>query len=94
MKPILKDNDADVKMIGMVVGLLVTIIISILIFYNIAASVDTTTIDTNFGVGNNETPAANASDNILSQSATFFSIAPIIAIVVVAVVILAYVSRI
>ena len=94
MKPLYKDDNADTKMVGMVVGVLVTLIISILVFYNIAASIDTTTVDSSFGVDNNETPAGNATTEILDQSQTFFAIAPIIAIVIVAVVILAYVSRI
>ena len=92
LKPIYKDDHADTKMIGMVVGILVTIIIAVLIFYNIAGSIDTTSIDANFGT--NETPAANATDDTLDQASTFFTIAPIIAIVVVAVVILGYVSKI
>ena len=93
LKPIYKDDHADTKMIGMVVGVLVTIIIAVLIFYNIASSIDTTTIDSNIG-NVNATPAANATDDTLDQAATFFTIAPIIAIVVVAVVILGYVSKI
>jgi len=90
MKPILKNDEADVKMIGAVVGILVTLIIAVLVFYNIAASIDVTTIDAEF----TGTPAANATDATLEQAETFWSIAPIICIVIVAVVILGYVSRI
>jgi len=90
MKSFLKNDEADVKMIGMVVGILVTLIIAVLVFYNIAGSIDTTGIDADL----TGTPAANATEDTLDQSATFFSIAPIIAIVVVAVVILGYVSKI
>ena len=86
-------NQADVQMIGAVVGLLITIIVAVLVFYNVASSIDTTTIDGNFG-GVNTTPSANATEATLDQAGTFFSITPIIAIVVVAVVILAYVNRI
>jgi len=93
MRQLIKDEQADVKMIGMVVGILVTLIIAVLVFYNIAGSIDTTTVDANFG-GVNTTPSANATDDTLDQTATFFSIAPIIAIVIVAVVILGYVSKI
>lgn len=77
-------------MIGGVVGILVTLIIAVLVFYNIAGSIDTTTIDASLS----GTPAANATDDTLDQAATFFTIAPIIAIVVVAVVILKYVGQI
>ena len=90
MKKIIKDDQADVRMIGMVVGILVTLIIAVLVFYNIAGGIDTTSIDDSL----TGTPAANATADTLDQSATFFQIAPIIAIVVVAVVILGYVSRI
>lgn len=90
------------KMIGAVVGILVTLIVSILLFYNIAGSIDTTTVDSDVAIastspaGNraNVTYAANSTTDILDQAATFFTIAPIIAIVVVAVVILSYVSKI
>ena len=93
MKGLLTDDEADVKMVGMVIGILITLIIAVLVFYNIAGSIDTSTIDAGFG-GTNTTPAANATDATLDQAATFFSVAPIIAIVVVAVVILGYVGRI
>ena len=45
MKKLIKDDHADVKMIGAVVGILITLIIAVLVFYNIAGSIDTTTID-------------------------------------------------
>jgi len=101
MKKLLEDNSADIKMIGAVVGILVTIIISVLIFYNIAGSIDTDTADDNIadhmdieGYTENFTDSSNSTDDILSNAATFYQIAPIIAIVIVAVVILGYVSRI
>jgi len=108
MRKFIADESADVKMIGAVVGILVTLIVAVLVFYNIAGSIDTTTIDSNFGdygLGryaqggsleqiNGSTPADNATTDTLAQAATFFSVAPIIAIVVVAVVILGYVGRI
>jgi len=84
------DDRADVRMIGAVVGILITIIIAALVFYTIAGNIDTTSIDAEL----TGTPSANATDDVLEMSGTFFSIAPIIAIVVVAVVILGYVSRI
>jgi len=77
-------------MIGAVVGILITLIIAVLVFYNVAASIDTTTIDASF----DGTPSANATESTLDQAGTFFSIAPIIAIVTIAVVILIYVGRI
>lgn len=104
MKQILNDDKANVKMVGSVVGLLVMIIISVLVFYNMAASVaqnqDALDDDVAGAMGKgtwpatNTTEAGNATDDILGQTATFFTIAPIIAIVIVAVVILGYVSKI
>lgn len=89
----LQDEEGSAKMVGAVVGILVTLIIAVLVFYNIAASIDTTSIDADIGEAS-QVDAANATDDTLSQAATFFQIAPIIAIVVVAVVILGYVSKI
>lgn len=91
LKKLWADKDANTAMIGAVVGIMVTIIIAVLVFYNIAASIDTADIDAEFGAG---TPAGNATNATLDQAETFFTIAPIIGIVVVAVVILDYVSRI
>ena len=90
LKSFVKNDEADVKMVGAVVGILVTLIIAVLVFYNIAGSIDTSTIDS----GLTGTLAANATDDTLDQASTFFTIAPIIAIVIVAVVILGYVSKI
>jgi len=102
MKSLRADDNADVKMIGGVVGILVTLMISILVFYNIAASIDSSSVDTDLqqtglaggAATHNYTYAANATSDILDQSITFFTIAPIIAIVIVAVVILRYVGQI
>jgi len=93
IKQLLRDNNGNVQMIGGVVAILVTLIVAVLVFYNIAGSIDTEDIDKNFG-GENETPAENATEATMDQAGTFFSIAPIIAIVAVAVVILGYVTRI
>ena len=99
MKPLLRNEEADVKMIGAVVGILVTLIVAVLVFYNIAGNIDVSGVDDdlqdNLGLNTtSNTYAANATRATLDQSATFFTIAPIIAIVVVAVVILGYVGRI
>ena len=102
LQKLLTNKDADIKMVGAVVALLVTLIVAVLIFYSIAGTVDTSGLDSSVGAARgktgdalaNHTDVANSTDDILSQSATFFSVAPIIAIVIVAVVILGYVSRI
>lgn len=90
MRKFLDNQEGNVKMVGAVVGILVTLIIAVLVFYNIAGSIDASSVDSDL----TGTPAQNATDDTLDQAGTFFTIAPIIAIVIVAVVILGYVSRI
>jgi uncharacterized membrane protein len=110
MRQLIKNTNADIKMVGAVVGIFITLIISVLVVYTMASGIDYTTANENIaenvygytqpGGGadasswNGTTPATNGSNNILDQAATFFQIAPIIGIVIVAVVILGYVSRI
>ena len=86
----IKDHGAQMAMVGQAVGLLITLIIVVLVYYNIAASVDTTGIDAKLP----GTPAGNATAATNSQAATFFTIAPIVGIVIVAVVVIGYVQRI
>lgn len=97
------DKLGQMGMVGAAVGLFITLIITVLIYYNIAASIDTTTVDGKFGATFNATthvwmsgyaPAYNATQGINSQAGTFFTIAPIIGIVIVAVVVIGYVQRI
>jgi hypothetical protein len=85
-----KNTHAQMGMVGAAVGLLITLIIAVLIYYNIAASMDTTAIDAKLP----GTPAGNATTAINNQASTFFTIAPIVAIVIVAVVVIGYVQRI
>ena len=84
-------------MVGAVIGLFVTLAVVILVFYNIAASIDADALDQDYKAASGvdkALPAGNATNATLGQAATFFTIAPIIGIVIVAVVILGYVSRI
>jgi len=85
-----KQNSAQMGMIGAAVGLLITLSITILIFYNIAASVDAHAIDAE----NGNLGAEDAVNATMDQAATFFTIAPILAIVIVAVVVIGYVQHI
>jgi len=90
IKSFREKDKAEFQMIGGIVAILVTLIIAVVVFYNIAGSIDTTDIDSGF----DGTPAANATGSVMDQAATVFTIAPIIAIVIVAVVILRYVGQI
>ena len=85
-----KNKLAQMGMVGAAIGLLITLIIAVLVYYNVSASIDTTTIDASL----NGSPAANATENTNDQASTFFTIAPIIVIVIVAVVVIGYVQRI
>ena len=73
MQKLMKNKEASVQMIGAVVGILITLIIAVLVFYNVAGSIDTTGIDADL----TGTPSANATEDTLDQAGTFFSIAPI-----------------
>jgi len=97
MKKLWSDKTASVAMVGAAVAIIVTIFVSILIVYNIAASIDASTLDTDLqaATGNPTTwtPAANATDDTLTQTQTFYTVAPLIVVVLAAVVILGYVTR-
>ena len=108
MRKILSNNNANVAMIGTAVALLVTIMVSILVVYSILGTVDTDDVDENFGdwgAGryaeggslekvNGSTPSLNATNAVTDQAATFYTLAPLIVVVLVAVVILGYVTTI
>ena len=87
----LRDKNAALQDVTTAVGILVTLIICVLIFYNIAATIDVDDLDSNFA---NAWPVENSTNSTLDQAYTFFSIAPIIVIVIVAVVILKYVGMV
>jgi hypothetical protein len=73
LKSLWKNDAGNVQMIGAVVGILITLIVAILVFYNVADSIDTTSIDASF----DGTPSANSTESVFDQAETFFSIAPI-----------------
>jgi len=107
MRSLIKNKTGTVQDIGMAVSILVAIVIAIVVVYNMAGSMDMGDVDTeivnnNIDVMNersgggslNTTYAGNATVDILDQSATFFTIAPLVVVVLVAVVILSYVMQI
>jgi hypothetical protein len=82
------------QMVGAAVGLLVTLIVSVLIYWTMSGSLyPAAGTDTSWH-SQMMNASQNATDSINDQAVTFFQIAPIIAIVIVAVVVLSYVSRI
>ena len=108
MRHLFGNKKAQMGMVGAAVALFITLIISILVYYNIAGSMDTSTVEDSlrtklgytksdndsWAAWNSSTPVANATNNVNNQAATFYTIAPIIGIVIVAIVVIGYVQRI
>lgn len=78
---LVEDDHADARMVGMIVGILVVIVIGLLVFTEISNSIET---------GTTEGAVAHASVN--TTAGTVFTLAPIVAIVLVASIILAVVT--
>ena len=109
MRSLVKDKTGTVQDIGMAVAILVSIIVAVVIVYNMAGAMDVSNVDNTIQSNlidivadtaesadgaHNYTIAGNATVDILDQSATFFTIAPLVVVVLVAVVILSYVMQI
>ena len=88
-----KDDHANIEMITMGIVAAVMFAIAIPIVFNVIGSLSITTVDTTLRTAMSETagfkPAANATNNLLTQTNSFFSIGPIYLVVVVAVGIIA-----
>ena len=84
MLKLLKNDHAYAGMVGAVVAVLVSIIVGLLVYYKIASSISPTGI-----------PAAGltAMGNVNTTANTVFTLAPIVAIVMIAGVILAIVTN-
>ena len=113
-RKLFSNKEADTKMITLVIGIMITLAISVLILYNIMGSIDTDSIDGDIAIArgytngptvgddansswtnyNASVDATNATDEILDQAEVFYTLAPLIVIVIVAVVIIGYVSKI
>jgi hypothetical protein len=87
------DKTGNIEMITMGIVAAVMFAIAIPIVFNVLGSLNITTVDTNLRTAMGETagftPAANATNNLLTQVNSFFSIGPIYLVVVVAVGIIA-----
>jgi hypothetical protein len=86
-KRLVHNNDGDMNMILTAVVMAIVFSIGIIIVFNVIASVDDDTIDADL----DGTPAANATDNLVSNLETFYVVGPIALIVVAAVGILSYI---
>lgn len=87
LRRFVKNHRADMNMILTAVIMAIVFAIGIIVVYNVLASVDTTTLDAEF----TGTPAANATDSLIENVNTFYTVGPIALIVVAAVGILGYV---
>ena len=87
LRKFLKNHEADLNMIMAAIVMAIVFAIGIIIVYNVLGSVDTTTID----AGLTGTPSANATNDLITNVNTFYTVGPIALIVVAAVGILSYV---
>jgi len=102
MRSFWKNHEADVNMILTAVVMAIVFAISIAVIYNVMGSFSFTTLDTQYNTAMgyttdqlaNCTNAANASDNILTNLDTFYTLGPIAITIVAAVGIIGYVMLI
>ena len=78
------DNKGNVNLILMAVTAGVVIAISLLVIFPVIGGLNTTDIDADIGTVN-ATPAANATENLVSNLETFYSVSPIYVVVLAAV---------
>lgn len=95
MRQLLKNKHGDMNMVLGAIVVAIVLAISIIIVWNVVGALDTTTIDANvadaIGETADATEAANATDDLTQNVETFYTIAPIVLIVMAAVGILGYV---
>lgn len=75
------NNKGNVDIIIMAVVAAIVIAISLIIVYSVVGGLDTTTIDADL----TGTPSANATENLLDNLETFYTISPIYIVVLAAV---------
>ena len=94
LKKILYNEEGDMNMILAAIVMAIVFAIGIIIVYNVLGSLDVSTIDSNLQTALDDsatTPAANATDDLITNVNTFYTVGPIALIVVAAVGILSYV---
>jgi len=79
LRSLLKNDSGNIDMILTAVIAGIVFAISIAIIYSVLGGISYTTIDAQFTAGDslNNTPAANASDSLLTNLATFYTLGPI-----------------
>ena len=101
MRKLWKNNHADMNMILTAIVLAIVFAIGLIVVWNVMGSLDNSTVDENIRTNvyneggttykNGTTYAANATDDLQDNLETFFTVGPIVLIVVAAVGILSYV---
>jgi len=94
LKKFLYNKDGDMNMILAAIVMAIVFAVGIIIVYNVLASVDVSTIDSNLQTALSDTattPALNATNDLITNVNTFYTVGPIALIVVAAVGILSYV---
>jgi len=85
MRSLIKDKMANIDMILTAVVAAIVFAVSIAIVYAVLGGIDYTTYD----AGLTGTPAANASNNLITNMDTFYNLGPIYIVVIAAVGIIA-----
>lgn len=93
MRQFLKNCEADVNMILTAVVMAIVFSISIAVVWSVLGGIAYTTIDGNIGTAA-QTPCFNASETLVSNLDTFYTLGPIAIVVVAAVGIIGYVMLI
>lgn len=93
MRKLLNNHEANIGTIILAVATAITIAVSILIVYSVLGGLSTTTIDRNLAavLNRNTTttkPAGNATLSLIAGLGTFFTLAPIYLVVLVAIAII------
>jgi heme/copper-type cytochrome/quinol oxidase subunit 2 len=92
MRNFLRNKHGDMNMVLTAVVLAITLAISIVIVWNVMGSIDTTSVDAALRkIDPNTNVSRNATESISENLEIFYTISPIILIVVAAVAILGYV---
>jgi len=92
MRKLLHNNHGNMATVITAIAVAIAIAIGIIITYSVLGSTDTSTIDSNLqselGWGTGFTPAGNATTSLVTGLGTFFTIAPIYLVVLIAVAII------
>lgn len=94
MKNFLRNEDGDMNMILAAIVMAIVFAIGIIIVYNVIGSLDVSTIDSSIQTALSDTaatPTLNATEDLITNVNTFYTVGPIALIVVAAVGILSYV---